>query len=241
MTIEFKIFDSQKDNEDSAFPSAGYKFYSFICMLYLTLDLLSYIYVYYIVNVENFILSFSAVFFTTTYVITDIVVEVYGYRYARRLIWFGLMCEACFSLLIFVIGNIHFQTVKDNHINILLSNNILRIFISSLLTTPIGDFINSIAISRWRIYLKGKYFILRSICSTALGLIVYCILSHTTLFYGVLSAKELFTLIGTTLLFKISFVSICAIPASYIMRLLKRIEKLDRYDYGVNYNPFKFN
>ncbi len=218
----------------------GYKYYSLICMIYLTLDLLSYLYVYYILNVEHLILSFSAIFFTATYIITDIVVEVYGYSFARRLIWCGLICEAIFTLFILLVGAIHIHSLHDNNINVILSNNILRIFVASLITTPVGDFVNSYVISRWKIHLKGKYFGIRSICATALGLIVYCVLSHTLLFINVLHLKQLITLILTTLIFKLTFVCVCSLPAGLFMRIIKKSEGLDHYDFDVNYNPFKF-
>lgn len=169
---------------------------------------------------------------------TDIVVEVYGYGYARRLIWFGLICEAVFALCIYMLGNMHFTVVNSNHVNTVLSQHIVRIFVSSLLTTPVGDFVNSFAMSRWKIHLKGKYSGLRSICAATLGIVVYCILSHTTLFYGVLTFNQLCILIGSSILFKFIYVCICAIPASFMMRYLKHAEQIDQYDYNVNYNPF---
>lgn len=236
-----KIIKLSENTTNLPLKQTGYIFYPLVCMVYLTLDLMSYLYVYYIVDIHHFILSFSVFFFTTTYMVTDIIVEVYGYRYARRLIWFGLICEAIFTLFIYLFGNIHFTVVNDNHINTIISQDILRIFFTSLLTTPVGDFVNSFAISRWKIHLKGKYFGLRSICATTLGIAIYCILSHTMLFYGILSFKQLCTLIGSSILFKFLYVTICAIPASIIMRLLKRADQLDQYDYDVNYNPFCLN
>ena len=236
-----KILQIPDSISDVSSRQNGYIFYSLICMIYITLDLMSYIYVYYIVDIHHFILSFSVFFFTTTYMLTDIVVEVYGYRYARRLIWFGLTCEAIFSCFIYILGVVHFNVVENNAVNTILSQGIIRIFLTSLVTTPVGDFVNSFTISRWKIYLKGKYFGLRSIAATSLGLIIYCLLSHTMLFYGVLNFRQLFTLIGSSLLFKFIYISICAIPTSFIMRLLKRVEQLDQYDYNVNYNPFRLN
>ncbi|HLB43192.1 MAG TPA: queuosine precursor transporter [Gammaproteobacteria bacterium] len=236
-----KIIEQNENSINLPLRQTEYKFYSLACMVYLTLDLMSYLYVYYIVDIHHFILSFSVFFFTTTYMITDVIVEVYGYRYARRLIWFGLICEAIFSLFIYVLGHIHLPIVNNNHVNTILSQDILRIFFVSLLTTPVGDFVNSFAISRWKIQLKGKYFGLRSICATTLGIIIYCILSHTMLFYGVLSLKQLCTLIGSSILFKFLYITICAAPASIIMRILKRADRLDQYDYDVNYNPFCLN
>jgi len=216
----------------------GYIFYSLACMLYLTLDLMSYLYVYYIVDIHHFILSFSVFFFTTTYMITDIIVEVYGYRYARRLIWFGLICEAIFAVFIYIVGNLNFTVVSTNHINTILSQDIIRIFLSSLVTTPVGDFINSYAFSRWKIQLKGEFFSIRFICATTLGIVIYCILSHTTLFYGVLNFKQLCELIGSSILFKFIYITVCAIPAKYIMRVLKKADQIDQYDHNINYNPF---
>jgi len=233
---------SQNDSQVERFKtSSNYKFYPLLCMIYLTLDLMSYLYVYYVVDIHHFILSLSIFFFTTTYMLTDIIVEVYGYTYARRLIWFGLICEATFSLFIFILGHLHLNTVTNNHLNMILSQDIGRIFLVSLLTTPVGDFVNSFSISRWKIYLKGKYFGLRSICSTTLGIVVYCILSHTMLFYGVLPFKKLVVLMASSILFKFIYVTICAIPSSIIMRILRRADHADHYDYNVNYNPFLLN
>lgn len=223
---------SRNDNE--------YLFCSLVCMIFLTMDLLSYLYVYYIVGVFHFIVSCSVFFFTTTYIISDIIVEVYGYKYARRIIWFSLICEGIFSAFIYILGNFHFKHIEfDNQVNLILSKDILRIFLTSVITTPVGDFVNSYAISKWKILLRGKYFLLRSIGATSLGVIVYCILTQSMLFYGVLSFHHLAILIGSSIMFKILFTAACAIPASVIMFLLKRVEKIDHYDYGTSYNPFK--
>lgn len=221
--------------------SGNYNLYPFICMIYLTLDLLSYLYVYYIVNICSFVLSLSVFFFTTTYIVTDIVVETYGYKYARRLIWLGLICEAFFSFFVYILASLHLNVVSTNHINIILSQNILRIFIASLITTPVGDFVNSYAISKWKIHFKGKYFALRSIFATTLGIIVYCIISHTILFYGVISINHLIILMASSILFKFLYVSICALPANILMRLVKSVDKVDQYDFNTNYNPFYLN
>lgn len=220
----------------------NYIFFPLICLIFLTMDLLSYLYVYYIIEIFHFIVSCSVFFFTATYIISDIIVEVYGYSYARRVIWFSLICEGIFSICLYFLGNIHFNNVRvNNNANIILSQGILRIFLTSIITTPIGDFVNSFAISRWKIFLKGKYFILRSIFATSLGIIVYCCLTQTMLFYGVLSIKNLLILIGSSIIFKILFVTICAVPASMFMTLLKKVEQCDHYDYSINYNPFRLD
>ncbi|EKD54010.1 MAG: hypothetical protein ACD_60C00132G0016 [uncultured bacterium] len=229
----FETCDTQSRNRE-------YPLFPLICMIFLTMDLLSYLYVYYIIGIFHFIVSCSVFFFTTTYIISDIIVEVYGYSCARRIIWFSLICEGIFSACIYILGNVHFNNIEfNNQANSILSKNIFRIFLTSLITTPVGDFVNSFAISRWKILLNGKYFILRSIFATSLGIIVYCLLTQTMLFYGILSFKHLALLIGSSIMFKILFVTICAIPATLIMFFLKKFEKSDPYDFGINYNPFK--
>lgn len=215
---------------------------SLICMIFITFDLLSYIYVYYIIGISHFIVSCSVFFFTMTYIISDLIVEVYGYTYARRVIWFSLICEGIFSLCLYTLGNIQFNHIEfNNNANTILSHDILRVFFISLITTPIGDFINSYAISKWKIFLQGKYFIFRVVCATSLGVIVYCIITQSMLFYDKLDFHHLAILIGSSIMFKILFITVCAIPASLIMIALKKIEKSDPYDYGINYNPFKLN
>jgi queuosine precursor transporter len=217
-------------------------FLPLLCMLFLMMDIMSYLYVYYIIDIFHIILSCSVFFFTATYIIMDIVVEVYGYSYARQIIWFSLICEAFFSISIFFLAHLHLNAVVNNsNINILLSKNIIRIFLTSIFTTPIGDFINSFALSKWKILLKGKFFILRSILSSALGVIVYCVLAHTMLFWKVLNIQQLTVLILSSIVFKLLLILIFSIPSALIVFILKKLEGKNIYDTQINYNPFKLN
>src|SRR5262249_44340862 len=44
-----------------------------------------------VVNLHGFVFGSSAIFFPLSYLLGDVVTEVYGYAYARRLVWAGTL------------------------------------------------------------------------------------------------------------------------------------------------------
>lgn len=110
---------------------------------------------------------------------------------------------------------------------------------SEMLGVLAGAFINSMIISKWKIITKGKYFWLRSICSSAIGELIMLLISVPLALYGILNVREIINLIVYAYAYKILFAIIISGPANYLANLLKTKEGIDNYDYDVSYNPFK--
>jgi uncharacterized integral membrane protein (TIGR00697 family) len=114
-----------------------------------------------------------------------------------------------------------------------------RIVLASLIAYFMGEFSNSVTLSLLKIRTKGKLLWLRTITSTIIGegidTIVFCMVA----FYGILPDNLLWAVILSNYVFKCS-VEIIFTPLTYgIVAFLKKKEKVDVFDYGEHYNPFR--
>lgn len=87
--------------------------------------------------------------------------------------------------------------------------------------------------------LKGKHFCLRSVGSTAVVTLILVIIIIGVDFAGKLPAGQIVRLMGSAYLLEIIYAFIFVYPAFFIAEYIKRKEKIDVYDIGINYNPFK--
>jgi len=114
-------------------------------------------------------------------------------------------------------------------------------FVAHFIILPATAFINSFLISKWKILIRGRYFGLRSIGASFFGDLVYAILICPIVFWGTLpTAKILITMVASFSL-KVLYSFFLAYPAVWVANFIKLKEKIDVYDYRVNYNPFKLN
>ena len=65
-----------------------------LAAIFVTLLVTSNIIAVKLIEVYGRILPAAIVLFPMTYILGDIFTEVYGFRYARRVIWLGFMCNA---------------------------------------------------------------------------------------------------------------------------------------------------
>ena len=105
--------------------------------------------------------------FPISYIINDVVAEVWGYRKARLIIWTGFLMNL-FAVLFYTLSvnwpAAPFWQNQDAFANILSSTP--RIAIASLLAYLVGSFINAFVMSKVKILSKGKNFSFRAILST---------------------------------------------------------------------------
>ena len=87
----------------------------------------------------------------------------------------------------------------------------------------------------------GRYFWLRSLCSTAIGEATFSVIGGTLAYAGVLPWSKIVFLMLDGYLFKMLYALIAVWPAAMLVGLLKKAEGVDIYDRGISYNPFKLN
>lgn len=190
----------------------------------------------------NNAVSPGALSFPLSFLLSDVITEVYGYKNARRAIWAALL----FNMLFLIFGQmvIHLPTpsfaIESNAaFDKLLTANFWIIcgsFVSYIGAEPL----NSYLIAKLKISLNGKYVGIRFISSTIIAAFVDSVIFISIAFHY-LSIENIMKMMLSVWLLK-SFIEIMGLPLSVrLARWLKDNEKLDIYDYKTNFNPFSID
>jgi uncharacterized integral membrane protein (TIGR00697 family) len=194
-------------------------------------------------------LSFDAgtLLFPISYVIGDVMTEVYGYKHARRIIWIGfgalIFSALAFKLVQIMPGETTWQSTvgQDNYNLILGSISSGSIVIASVIGYLAGSFSNAILMVVLKFLTKGKHLWTRTIGSTIVGEAFDTfsfILVATAL--GVFPWSLFWSLTITNYIFKV-FIEAAVTPLTYwTVNRLKQSEGVDALDEKVSLSPFKF-
>jgi hypothetical protein len=192
-----------------------------------------------IIMIGSFSVAAGIICFPISYIISDIVTEVYGYRRAKVMIWTGFGCLAFMSAAYalaawltpapFFANEAAFDTIFSQ---------VPRIALGSLAGYLVGSFANSIVMSKMKIWTNGKHLWSRTIGSTIVGEGADSIVFAIVAFAGVFPAAQLAMIAFSGFLLKTLY-EIVATPATYaIVRKVKQIEGIDTFDSGQSYSPF---
>lgn len=112
-----------------------------------------------------------------------------------------------------------------------------RVLIGSCISIPVSYFINSLIISKLKIYMYGKIFMLRFMVSNILGSAILVSISYPINFYNQFTYSQIATIAFNTWAYKL-IIAILFLPlCTYLTKAIKKIEKIDCFDYGISYNP----
>ncbi|MFC7781667.1 queuosine precursor transporter [Legionella taurinensis] len=224
-----------------AYSINSYKYITFLSMTYLACELASLVLSFKIIQLKFFFGAAASLIFPITYTWNDIITEVYGFRTAKKIIWFVFLCDYLFVLLVFFAIQAPSPIPNQEESYNIVLGSLWRSLSSEMVGVLAGAFINSIIISKWKIITHGKIFWLRSICSSAIGELIMLFISVPLALYGTLNCKEIITLILYAYSYKIIFAIVISGPANYLANQLKVREGIEIYDYSVSYNPFRTN
>ena len=179
--------------------------------------------------------------FPVSYLIGDILTEVYGYARSRRIIWTGFTCLFVANLLILLFRAMPADPswgLEDEFTKIFSMS--FRLSMASMIAYFFGEFTNSFVIAKLKVITKGKYQALRIIGSTAAGELVDSILILFIGFYG--NPGYPLELLGKILVVNYSFKVVWEIIAypltSQLLKYLKKEENEDYFDTDTDFNPF---
>ena len=191
------------------------------------------------ISLGGVVLQAADLIFPVTYIIGDILTEVYGFKRARKAIWIGFACNL-FAVLAIALGQAlpgssDWQG-QDAYVAILGSQP--RIVFASFTAYLFGEFVNSFVLAKMKIWTEGKWLWSRTIGSTIVGQAFDTSIFLTVAFYGVMPTDFLIHLIGFQWLFKVCYET-AATPLTYlVVNFLKRHEGVDYYDRDTRFTPF---
>ncbi len=188
------------------------------------------------------ILPAGLLLFPITYLLGDVLTEVYGFAMSRRVIWMGMACNLFMALMCKLSISLPAEETwihSESYAQILGCSS--RLMVISVLTYFLGEFINTYIVAKLKIRLKGKFFWIRALCGNWMGEAIETSLFIPLAFYGTMPNEVLLKLATTFYLFKVTY-AMCAMPfANALVTFLKRQEKLDFYDKETNFNPFSIS
>ncbi|OGT63240.1 MAG: hypothetical protein A3E85_06000 [Gammaproteobacteria bacterium RIFCSPHIGHO2_12_FULL_45_12] len=217
----------------------NFQFLMPLVMLYITVDLASLVYSYKEISLSFIIMMASSIIFPLTFIISDIVTEVYGYKIAKNMIWCGILCDFVFTILTYLVSLTPSPTANQYNAYYVVLNPLLRAITAQTLGIFIGAFTNIYCMSKWKVILKGKHFWLRSIASSIIGEGFALIISVLIALGGILSIKTIMYVILYAYIYKMVFAVFVSPIGQMIAQLLKEKEGIDVYSYDKELNPFK--
>jgi uncharacterized integral membrane protein (TIGR00697 family) len=178
--------------------------------------------------------------FPISYIINDLIAEVWGYRKVRLIIWNGFLMNflavLVFRLSIWAPGSEHFT---NQSAFALVLGNTERIVVASFIAFLFGSFLNAYVMSKMKILQHGRGFSIRAVVSTIVGEGADSLVFFTIAFSGIIPQQALLMLILTQTAMKTGY-EILALPiTNLVVKYVKKHEQTDVYDTGISYNPLK--
>ncbi|WP_443970534.1 queuosine precursor transporter [Sphingobium sp. CR28] len=180
-------------------------------------------------------------FFPFSYIIGDVLTEVYGYARARRVIWAGFGALLFYAVMAWIVvalppapgwpGQSAYESVFGNG---------WRIVLASMTAFWAGEFANSFVLARMKILTQGKHLWMRTIGSTVVGQGLDSLIFYPLAFYGLAGwpIEQLGQVIVSQFLLKTAWEAALT-PLTYlVVNRLKRAEGLDVFDETTDFTPF---
>ena len=193
-----------------------------------------------LVEVGGRVFDAGTLLFPLTYLIGDVLTEVYGYRRARIVIWIGFLANlvAVGSIQIAIyLPAADFWAGNQGAYETVLGTT-WRLFLGSLAAYLVGEFSNSFILAKLKIATEGRWLWTRTISSTIVGEGLDSVIFSTIAFAG--TGVPLTNQIVTIWVIKVAWEA-AATPLTYlVVNFLKRREGVDVYDVDTDFNPLAF-
>ena len=186
-------------------------------------------------------LTAGLIVFPVSYIINDCMVEVWGFRKARLVIWLGFFMNflfVLFGLAAVALPAADYWTGQAGFRAIF--GLAPRIAGASFLAFLVGSFLNAYVMSRMKVSMGGRGFSLRAIASTVVGEGADSLIFFPLALGGVVPWSVMPALMLTQVVLKTAY-GLVALPVTIrVVRWMKRVEGEDAYDRGISYNVLKF-
>ena len=181
-------------------------------------------------------------FFPLSYVIGDVLTEVYGYAHARRCIWAGFVATLFMAGMSWVV--VHLPPDADWNGQAAYESvfgQVPRIVFASIIAFWVGEFANSFVLARMKVRTKGRHLWMRTIGSTIVGQGIDSLIFYPLAFYGTdgWPLDKVLVVLATQFALKVSWEALLT-PVTYaVVGWLKRKEGVDVYDTATDFSPFR--
>lgn len=211
-------------------------------------------------EIDGFVFGAGILFFPVSYVIGDVLTEVYGYGRARRAIWAAFAGLGFLTFMSWAVtampaaaswncdGTKWLQLIDGGASGTgavcqaafeSVFGSTWRIALASIIAFWAGEFVNSYVLARMKIWTQGRMLWTRTIGSTVVGQGVDSLIFYPVAFLGIWSPELVLTVMVTNWGLKVLWEALLT-PVTYVVvGALKRREGIDLYDEGTDFTPFR--
>ena len=187
--------------------------------------------------------SFGAgvLFFPVSYVIGDVLTEVYGYANARRVIWTGFAALLFMAFMAAVVVALpHPADWPGQEAYEFVFGNSWRIVLASMVAFWAGEFANSFVLAKMKVLTNGRHLWSRTIGSTFVGQGLDSLIFTPLAFYGLAGwpVERLWEVVLAQWVIKVAWEALLT-PVTYaVVGFLKRREGVEVFDRETDFSPF---
>lgn len=169
----------------------------------------------------------GAVLFPLTYILGDVLSEVYGFARARRVIIMGFAASLLASLTFWVVQSIPAGPGYENQdAFVAVLGFVPRIVAASIGGYLVGQLMNSLVLVKIRQRWGAKHLWARLIGSTLVGEAFDTVIFCTIAFAGIIPGMEFVNYIVTGYVYKVG-IEVVFLPITYrVIALVRRVEHL---------------
>lgn len=211
-------------------------------------------------TIGGFTFGAGILFFPVSYVIGDVMTEVYGYANARRCVWMGFFALLFMAFMSYVVvampasadwgcassaDPVFADLVKRHDAGTVCQSTYVSVFgstwrivLASLFAFWAGEFVNSFVLAKMKILTAGKHLWTRTIGSTVFGQAVDSAIFYPVAFLGVWETRDVLLVMVTNWAMKVAWEAVLT-PVTYVViGWLKAREGVEVFDTGTEFSPF---
>ena len=181
-------------------------------------------------------------FFPVSYIIGDVLTEVYGYAHARRVIWVGFAATVFMAVMAWVVVALPPAPDWTNQAAYeTIFGQVPRIVFASMCAFWAGEFVNSYVLARMKVLTEGRHLWMRTIGSTVAGQAVDSLIFYPLAFWGAEGWTHALVIqvLYTQWALKVGW-EVLLTPLTYaVIGALKKAEGVDVFDRATNFTPFR--
>jgi len=183
----------------------------------------------------------GVLFFPVSYILGDVLTEVYGYANARRVIWTGFAALVFMAFMAAVVvalpaaegwpGQPAYEFVFGNS---------WRIVLASITAFWVGEFANAFVLAKMKLWTDGRHLWARTIGSTVVGQGLDSMIFYPLAFWGLAGwpVEQLWQVVLSQWAIKTAWEALLT-PVTYaVVGWLKRQEGAEVYDTDTSFSPF---
>src|SRR6187402_176369 len=183
----------------------------------------------------------GVLFFPVSYILGDVLTEVYGYANARRVIWTGFVALLFMAVMAAVVVALPpAEGWPGQEAYEFVFGNTWRIVLASVTAFWVGEFANSFVLAKMKVWTGGRHLWARTIGSTVVGQGLDSMIFYPLAFWGLAGwpVEQLWQVVLSQWLIKTAWEALLT-PVTYAtVGFLKRREGVDVFDSGTDFSPF---